>query len=52
MANNGTIWGVFMYKRVNRDQLKIEDFFLPFGGKLDANNRWVKLAEDTPWDRI
>ena len=52
MAKNGTIWGVFMYKRSNRDQLKIEDFFLPFGGKLDANNRWVKLAEDTPWDRI
>ena len=41
-----------MYKRSNKDQLKIEDFFLPFGGKLDANTRWVKLAKITPWDKI
>ena len=25
------------------------EFFLPFGGKLDPNNRWVKLAELIPW---
>ena len=41
-----------MYRRSNKDQLKIEDFFLPFGGKLDANNRWIKLAKITPWDKI
>lgn len=39
MANNDTLWGVFLYKRRNKEQLKIEDFFLPFGGKLDSRNR-------------
>jgi IS5 family transposase len=26
-----------------------DDFFLPFGGKLDKENRWVKLAALVPW---
>jgi transposase, IS5 family len=26
-----------------------DDFFLPFGGKLNKNNRWVKLAAIIPW---
>ncbi|MBN2983486.1 MULTISPECIES: IS5 family transposase [Cohnella] len=25
------------------------DFFLPFGGKLDEENRWVRLARLVPW---
>jgi IS5 family transposase len=25
------------------------DFFLPFGGKLDDENRWVQLARLVPW---
>ena len=41
-----------MYRKTNKEQQTIEDFFLPFGGKLDAQNRWVKLAKITPWDRI
>ena len=46
------LWGDFMYRKNSKEQLTIEDFFLPFGGRLDANNRWVKLADITPWDRI
>ena len=30
----------------------LEDFILPFGGKLSAENRWVKLASIMPWDYI
>ena len=30
-------------------QLSFEKFYLPFGGKLDPENRWVKLAESIPW---
>ena len=41
-----------MYRNIYREQQTIEAFFLPFGGKLDAKNRWVKLAEITPWERI
>jgi len=41
-----------MYQRGNRSQMTIEDFIVPFGGKLDACNRWVKMAELMPWDMI
>ena len=30
--------------------LNFEDFFLPFGGKLNGNNRWIKLANIIPWE--
>ena len=38
-----------MYKR--NCQLSIEDFVFPFG-KLNSENKWVKLAEVAPWDKI
>ena len=41
-----------MYRKANRDQLSLEEFFLPFGGRLSADNRWVKLARLMPWDLI
>jgi hypothetical protein len=28
------------------------DFFLPFGGRLNPENRWVKLAQLVPWAKI
>jgi IS5 family transposase len=40
-----------MYRRPT-GQMVIEDFVLPFQGKLDANNRWVKLSRMIPWERI
>jgi hypothetical protein len=33
-------------------QCEFVDFYLPFGGKLDPGNRWVKLAKLVPWDRV
>ena len=44
-----------MYKSKNqKDQLTLDfkDFFLPFGGKLNANNRWVKLSRLISWDKF
>lgn len=41
-----------MYIASNNDQLSIEDFFMPFGGKLLKTNRWVKLASVLPWNYI
>ena len=32
--------------------INFDEFFLPFGGKLDGNNRWVKLASLIPWDQF
>ena len=30
-------------------QPELPDFYLPFGGALDPENRWVKLAQMIPW---
>ena len=38
--------------RKKENQLYIEEFILPFAGKLRADNRWVKLAKIIPWDII
>jgi len=39
-----------MYRKKDPRQLKLENFYLPFGGKLRSDNRWVLLAEKIPWD--
>jgi len=37
----------------NRDMADLlENFYLPFGGKLNPGNRWVQLAELIPWDKV
>jgi hypothetical protein len=41
-----------MYRREHRDQLSFKDFFLPFGGQLSGDNRWIKLAELIPLARV
>lgn len=38
-----------MYQKTDKKQLS---FFLPFGGKLDPDNRWVRLSDIIPWDDI
>jgi IS5 family transposase len=41
-----------MYRRSTPGQLSFENFYLPFGGKLFGENRWVKLAALIPWDKF
>ena len=41
-----------MYRKDNLNQLKFEKFYLPFGGKLRSDNRWVILSKQIPWDQI
>jgi hypothetical protein len=41
-----------MYRKDNPNQLSFEDFYLPFGGKLRSDNRWVILSKQIPWDQI
>jgi hypothetical protein len=36
----------------SQKQLKLEGFETPFEAKLDANNRWVKLSQNIPWDEL
>ena len=41
-----------MYRKDNPHQLTFENFYLPFGGRLRSDNRWVILAAQIPWDQI
>ncbi|MBQ9415824.1 MAG: IS5 family transposase [Clostridia bacterium] len=41
-----------MLKSVNFNQVSIDDFILPFNGKLDEKNRWIVLAGKMPWKEI
>jgi transposase, IS5 family len=37
---------------ISPSQLTLEGFETPFAQKLDARNRWVKLAHQIPWDLL
>ena len=41
-----------MYRKDNPHQLTFKDFYLPFGGHLRSDNRWVILADQIPWHQI
>ncbi len=41
-----------MHQKDDTQQLKFEDFYLPFGGRLRSDNRWVTLAKQIPWQQI
>ena len=41
-----------MYIFQSAGQLSIEEFHVPFGGKLDPGNRWDVLAGVIPWEPL
>ena len=41
-----------MYRCISPGQLSFENFYLPFGGKLSGENRWVRLAQLIPWEAV
>jgi IS5 family transposase len=41
-----------MYIFQHTGQLSIEEFHVPFGGKLDPDNRWVVLASVIRWEPL
>lgn len=41
-----------MYRKDNVHQLQFEHFYLPFGGRLRSDNRWVILAKQIPWQTV
>ncbi len=41
-----------MYKKLEKDQIRFEEFKLSFGGKLDGKNRWIRLASIIPWSDL
>ncbi len=38
-----------MYRSGSRGQLEFPNFYLPFSGHLDPDNRWIALARLIPW---
>ena len=38
-----------MYRSGSGGQLEFPDFYLPFSGHLDPDNRWVAMARLVPW---
>ena len=38
--------------KTDPNQTEFVNFYLPFGGKLQASNRWVKLATKMPWQEV
>ena len=41
-----------MYRCQPREQLEFPDFYLPFSGHLDPENRWIALARLAPWQLV
>ena len=38
-----------MYRSGSRGQFEFPNFYLPFSGHLDPDNRWIVLARLIPW---
>ncbi len=43
---------MYKYSEPDVNQLEIFEKSLPFGGKLDRNNRWIRLAELVNWREL
>jgi IS5 family transposase len=41
-----------MYKRKDRKTLPLFSELFPFGGKLDENNRWLRISALLPWEEL
>jgi len=41
-----------MYKHIDRTTPYLFTELMPFGGKLNVSNRWLRLAELIPWDEL
>ena len=41
-----------MYKKAKQIETELENFKLPFGGKLSEDNRWVIMAKLIPWAEV
>jgi IS5 family transposase len=44
--------GLHMIRYTSEKQIPLEGFVLPFGGRLNPENRWVKLGQRIPWDEL
>ncbi len=43
---------MYMYSSTFTNQLELFEVSLPFGGKLNSNNRWIKMAAQVDWEKF
>ena len=43
---------MYKYSPSFQNQIELFEKSLPFGGKLDPNNRWVKLTAQVNWEKF
>jgi len=41
-----------MINHDNPDQIEIVDFILPFSGRLNPGNKWIRLSKMIPWEEL
>ncbi len=41
-----------MYKATNESQPNFQDFNQPLGLKMNPENRWIKMADQIPWEQF
>ena len=41
-----------MYRKQDKNQLTMDEFYLPFGEGLRTDNRWIRMARLIPWDLV
>jgi hypothetical protein len=41
-----------MYRPRDRKTAPLFAELFPFGGKLDPDNRWLRIADMIPWDEL
>ena len=41
-----------MYEKSASSQPDLPNFYMPFGGKLNPENRWIKLRLLVPWEEV
>lgn len=41
-----------MFNNPQKSQPLFEEFYIPFGGQLRSENRWVVLSKQVPWDKV
>ena len=41
-----------MFRYSSQKQLSLDDYMNNLGKRLDANNRWIRLADHLPWDEF
>src|SRR5699024_12663673 len=44
--------GPTMYAHNQNQMIMPDEFFLPFEGQLNADNRWVRMASLIPWAEV